>query len=156
LLVRDGINGLTYEHRSVPALRAALQRGLDDTEELTRLGRRGYLYSEDGDVRAIGLLLCSVPPAPFDCPFADASCMTRQVPCVKEHISALTRLYDKAQAAAAAPRTSPPPLFRRGGPWRITFDTNPDGACLRASRVHGVSHQVADVCLATQTATTSA
>jgi hypothetical protein len=58
LLVRDGINGLTYEHRSVPALRAALQRGLDDTEELTRLGRRGYLYSEDGDVRAFCFAAC--------------------------------------------------------------------------------------------------
>jgi hypothetical protein len=55
---RDGENGLTYEHRSVAALQAALQRGLDDTEALRRLGERGYLFSEDGNVRAFAF----VPP----------------------------------------------------------------------------------------------
>jgi glycosyltransferase involved in cell wall biosynthesis len=48
---RDGVNGLTYEHRSVIGLQAALQRGFDDQVELRRLGERGYLYSEDGNVR---------------------------------------------------------------------------------------------------------
>ena len=48
------------------------------------------------------------------------------MPCITEHIDTLTRVYERAAAAATAPRTAPPPLFRRAGPWRMTFDTNPD------------------------------
>jgi len=103
--VRDGVNGFTYEHRSTSALQAALQRGVDDTAALFDLGTRGYLYSEDG-----------------------------QVPCIDEHNDTLMRLYERTHAAAAAPRTAPPPLFRRPGPWRITFDTNPDD-CNYAVRI---------------------
>ena len=91
------MNGFTYEHRNTHALQAALQRGADDTQSLLDLGSRGYLYSEDG-----------------------------QVPCINDHIDTLTRIYGKIRAASAAPRTAPPPLFRRAGPWRLTFDTNPD------------------------------
>ena len=49
-IVRDGVNGFTYEHRSTRALQAALQRGVDDAQSLLGLGSRGYLYSEDGQV----------------------------------------------------------------------------------------------------------
>ena len=61
--VKDGVNGLTYEHRSVPALRDALQRGLDGSRELLRMGARGYLYSEDGNVRTLLCGMCLLAAA---------------------------------------------------------------------------------------------
>lgn len=98
-LVKNGINGLTFEHRSVDSLAAALQRSVDEQEELARLGKRGYLLSSDGDV-----------------------------PGIQEHLSTLIGQYDKLLSAKRAPKTAPASLFRRPGPVRVTFDTNPDSA----------------------------
>ena len=51
--VKDGVNGLTFAHRDVSSLTEAMQRALDDPKKLAELGRRGYLYSESGDIPEI-------------------------------------------------------------------------------------------------------
>ena len=48
-----GVNGLTFEHRSWRSLAERMQQFVDDPALARRLGRRGYLYSENGDVPAI-------------------------------------------------------------------------------------------------------
>jgi glycosyltransferase involved in cell wall biosynthesis/MoaA/NifB/PqqE/SkfB family radical SAM enzyme len=52
--VQDGINGLTFAHRDVSSLAEAMQRALDDPKKTAELGRRGYLYSDTGDIPEIG------------------------------------------------------------------------------------------------------
>lgn len=52
-LVRDGVNGLVFQHRDVPALAAAMQRFADDPAFAARLGARGYLRSQSGDVAGV-------------------------------------------------------------------------------------------------------
>ncbi len=51
--VRHGVNGLTFEHRSWRSLAERMQQFVDDPALARRLGQRGYLYSENGDVPAI-------------------------------------------------------------------------------------------------------
>lgn len=51
--VRDGVNGLNYAHRDIDSLAAAMLRGLMDPALLAKLGQRGYLHSESGDVPSI-------------------------------------------------------------------------------------------------------
>ncbi|KAJ1435659.1 hypothetical protein B484DRAFT_265579 [Ochromonadaceae sp. CCMP2298] len=99
-LVKDGVNGLTFEHRSAPSLAGAMQRALEQPRGLQTLAQRGYLHSEDG-----------------------------QVPCIAQHVEQMLQLYrallpSTAQAAPDAhPDSSITPL---PSPWRVTFDTNPD------------------------------
>ena len=52
--VRHEVNGLLFRHRSWRALARQMQRFADDPALARRLGRRGYLYSESGDVPVIG------------------------------------------------------------------------------------------------------
>ena len=51
--VHHEVNGLLFAHRSVEALTAQMQRFVDDPALAARLGARGYLYSEGGDIPAI-------------------------------------------------------------------------------------------------------
>jgi glycosyltransferase involved in cell wall biosynthesis/MoaA/NifB/PqqE/SkfB family radical SAM enzyme len=90
--VHHEVNGLLFEHRSLSSLAAQMQRLVDDPELATRLGTRGYLHSESGDV-----------------------------PDVREHVDQVEQLYQQVLQRHASTR-----ITRRGGPWRITFDTNPD------------------------------
>lgn len=46
-------NGLLFEHRSVKSLTNQLQWALEYPEKMQALGKRGYLYSEDGSVSNI-------------------------------------------------------------------------------------------------------
>ncbi|MFZ4579888.1 MAG: glycosyltransferase [Myxococcota bacterium] len=48
--VAHGVNGLLFQHRSVESLAEQMQRLVDDTELARKLGARGYLYSEDGEI----------------------------------------------------------------------------------------------------------
>ncbi len=48
--VHHEINGLLFEHRSFEALAAQMQRLADDPGFASLLGRRGYVFSEDGDI----------------------------------------------------------------------------------------------------------
>ena len=51
--VHHEVNGLLFEHRSHRSLAGAMQRLVDDPALARRLGRRGYAFSESGDVPAI-------------------------------------------------------------------------------------------------------
>lgn len=51
--VRHQVNGLLFKHRDVDSLAAAMQRFIDRPQEINRLGKRGYLYSADGQVPSI-------------------------------------------------------------------------------------------------------
>ncbi|MXY40220.1 MAG: glycosyltransferase [Rhodospirillaceae bacterium] len=92
--VRHGVNGLTFEHRSWRSLAERMQQFVDDPALARRLGRRGYLYSENGDV-----------------------------PAIEDHVRAVERIYSRFLERRDSSRPGNAP-----GPWRITFDTNPD-AC---------------------------
>ncbi|HEX8109597.1 MAG TPA: glycosyltransferase [Kofleriaceae bacterium] len=90
--VRHEVNGLLHEHRSIASLAAQMQRLVDDPVLATRLGARGYLFSDTGDI-----------------------------PDVRDHVRDVERLYEQVLRRHASARVP-----RRSGPWRITFDTNPD------------------------------
>jgi MoaA/NifB/PqqE/SkfB family radical SAM enzyme len=96
-LVRDGENGVLFAHRDPAALRDAMQRLVDEPGLAARLGARGYLQSESGDVTD-----------------------------VREHVREMEALYARVIREKRAARA---PI--RPGPWRITFDTNPDECNLR-------------------------
>lgn len=95
--VRHEQNGLLFQHRSVASLAEQMQRFVDDPALASRLGARGYLFGENGDI-----------------------------PGIDEHVRQVERLYEQVQRRHASARVP-----RRSGPWRITFDTNPDTCNLR-------------------------
>jgi glycosyltransferase involved in cell wall biosynthesis/MoaA/NifB/PqqE/SkfB family radical SAM enzyme len=90
--VHDEVNGLLFEHRSISSLAEQMQRLVDDPALAIRLGARGYLFSETGDIPDVG-----------------------------EHVRQIEQLYERVLRRHASTRVP-----RRSGPWRITFDTNPD------------------------------
>ena len=65
--VKDGVNGLTFTHRDSSSLAASMLKALSYPENLAILGRRGYLYSNSGDI-----------------------------PDIKKHTEEITSVYDKA------------------------------------------------------------
>ena len=95
--VRHGVNGLLFEHRSRKSLAGQMQAFVDDPALAERLGRRGYLYSQTGDV-----------------------------PAIEDHVRAVEAIYERALTRRDSTRIRPSP-----GPWRITFDTNPDTCNMR-------------------------
>ena len=50
--VKDGVNGLTFKHRNKESLSDAMNRAVENPELVNRLGKSGYLYSEDGKIRS--------------------------------------------------------------------------------------------------------
>lgn len=90
--VRHDVNGLLFRHRSPASLTERMQQLIDDPALAVRLGGRGYLLDERGDIPEIGA-----------------------------HVRAVEGLY--AQALRRRDNARVP---RDAGPWRITFDTNPD------------------------------
>lgn len=48
--VHNEVNGLLFEHRSFTALAEQMQRFLDAPELAAKLGSRGYVFSQDGDI----------------------------------------------------------------------------------------------------------
>jgi glycosyltransferase involved in cell wall biosynthesis/MoaA/NifB/PqqE/SkfB family radical SAM enzyme len=95
--VHHEVNGLLFEARSVPSLAEQMQRFVEAPELAERLGARGYLYSDSGDI-----------------------------PSIEEHVREVERLYEQVRQRHRSARVS-----RRPGPWRITFDTNPDSCNLQ-------------------------
>jgi glycosyltransferase involved in cell wall biosynthesis len=49
-LVQHNVNGLLFIHRDVESLREKMQEAINYPEELRMLGKKGFLYSENGDV----------------------------------------------------------------------------------------------------------
>lgn len=48
--VQNGKNGLTFTHCDMRSLRQAMRRAIADPVALSRMGMRGYLFSDDGQV----------------------------------------------------------------------------------------------------------
>jgi len=48
--VKDGINGLTYQHRDAEHLREKMQVAIEDPQSFSSLGSTGYLFSESGQI----------------------------------------------------------------------------------------------------------
>jgi glycosyltransferase involved in cell wall biosynthesis/MoaA/NifB/PqqE/SkfB family radical SAM enzyme len=95
--VHHEVNGLLFAHRDPRSLAAQMQRFVDDPALSRRLGARGYLGSESGDIPEIGA-----------------------------HVRDVEAIYRRVVAQRDSAR-----ITRRPGPWRITFDTNPDTCNLR-------------------------
>jgi MoaA/NifB/PqqE/SkfB family radical SAM enzyme len=51
--VHHEVNGLLFEHRSIKSLSEQMQRCIDSPELIKNFGKRGYLYTETGDVQDI-------------------------------------------------------------------------------------------------------
>lgn len=51
--VHHEVNGLLFKHRDYISLAQEMQRFVDDIEFAKRLGEKGYLYSEDGQIPSI-------------------------------------------------------------------------------------------------------
>jgi len=96
-LVRHEENGLLFTHRSPGALARQMQRLVDAPDLARRLGRRGYLASEDG-----------------------------RVPDIEDHAAEIEAIYRGVLRRRDSARVQVAP-----GPWRITFDTNPDDCNLK-------------------------
>ncbi len=95
--VAHEVNGLLFEHRSAASLAAQMQRLADDPALAQRLGARGYLFDDSGDV-----------------------------PAIEDHVREIEALYQQVCQRRDSAR-----LPRHDGPWRITFDTNPDTCNLK-------------------------
>lgn len=49
-LVEDGVNGLTFRFRDVSSMAQVLSKALSNPKQLSELGERGFLHSDDGQV----------------------------------------------------------------------------------------------------------
>lgn len=130
-LVKDAVNGLTFQHRSADSLAEAMGKAAEQPAGMKYLGEQGYLYSPDG-----------------------------QIPCIEQHTETLLQLFqtmrseDSERGIAKAASNSwytvahaklheeaaklvadahdnnheskQFAIERLPSPWRITFDTNPD------------------------------
>ena len=90
--VHHEVNGLLFDHRSICSLSEQMQRCIDNPLLIKRLGERGYIYTETGDI-----------------------------PDINEHASEIESLYH-----IALKRNITSNVKHNIGPWRITFDTNPN------------------------------
>ena len=95
--VHHEVNGLLFEHRSTTALAEQMQRLVDTPGLAERLGARGYLYTNSGDI-----------------------------PSVEQHIRDVETIYARVLEQHESAR-----VHRQPGPWRITFDANPDTCNMR-------------------------
>lgn len=90
-------NGLLFAHRNPHALAEQMQRFVDNPELAHQLGKRGYLHSEDGNTPH----------------------MSQHSQLIEAHYTQV--LVNRRKTDGIASNHS-----ARPGPWRITFDTNPD------------------------------
>ena len=103
--VKNGINGLTFVHRSATSLRNAMHKAMANPDKLDAISKRGYLFSENG-----------------------------QIPSLETHVEQILSHYSHlidAKGSAAkklvkSDNRSKSNLEHKATPWRITFDTNPD------------------------------
>lgn len=95
--VHHEVNGLLFRHRSPDSIAEQMQRLLDEPGLAARLGQRGYVFNDSGDI-----------------------------PSLTDHVQVIERLYEDVIRRKKTAQILPLP-----GPWRITFDTNPDTCNLR-------------------------
>lgn len=48
--VHNSVNGLTFKHRDEISLAECLQYAVDQPEKMKKLGKRGYIKTEDGNI----------------------------------------------------------------------------------------------------------
>ncbi len=89
-------NGLLFTHRSPQSLAEQMQRFIANPIEASQLGQRGYLYADDGNIPEMGY-----------------------------HVQELETYYAQLIARKRSQNITSSQIVRPG-PWRITFDTNPD------------------------------
>lgn len=89
-------NGLLFTHRNPLSLAEQMQRFVDNHSEASLLGMRGYLLTSDGNTLEMS-----------------------------HHVEVLEVYYAQLIARKQSQDRTPSPVIRPG-PWRITFDTNPD------------------------------
>ncbi len=95
--VHHEVNGLLFRHRIPDSIAEQMQRLLDEPGLAARLGQRGYVFSDSGDI-----------------------------PSLTDHVHVIEHLYEDVIRRRKTAQIRPLP-----GPWRITFDTNPDTCNLR-------------------------
>ena len=95
--VHHEVNGLLFKHRSIEHLSIQMQRFVDEPNLASKLGERGYLFSESGDI-----------------------------PNIETHVQEIEKLYMQVLSGGKQCITR-----NTVGPWRITFDTNPDTCNLK-------------------------
>ena len=95
--VHHEVNGLQFEHRSRRSLACQMQRFVDDPAFARRLGERGYVLSESGEI-----------------------------PAIESHVHEVERIYELVRHRRDSARVN-----NGTGPWRVTFDTNPDTCNMR-------------------------
>ena len=153
-LVQNGVNGLTFRHRDAASLARAMRTAILMPNVMRRLGRRGYLHSDDGQVpsveqhvaamRALYMRLlqghAAGPAGVRHCGqwdglrrLADAVQPAQGASEAVIHGPDLRALAETREAESQGPDahprrlgTVPAPIVSLAAPWRITFDTNPD------------------------------
>lgn len=105
-LVEDGINGLTFKHRDVASLAAAMHKAVEQPLGMEFLGQRGYLHSPDGQIPGIEQ-------------------HTRKLLFAYQDLMAHPQSYEESSPRAHQEK-SPAAIQALSAPWRVTFDTNPD------------------------------
>lgn len=52
--VKHKVNGLLFEHRNFEKLYEQMESAIENKQEFSELGKKGYLYSKNGEVQSIG------------------------------------------------------------------------------------------------------
>lgn len=90
--VHHEVNGLLFEHRSFMSLAEQMQRFVDNPDLAVELGKKGYLFSDNGSI-----------------------------PSIDDHAVEVEKIYLRHIKNKKDDNNT-----SDQGPWRITFDTNPD------------------------------
>jgi len=91
------VNGLQFEHRSSNSLAVQMRRFVDDPDLARRIGSRGYAFDAGGNI-----------------------------PAITDHVEEVERLYKSVMKVRDSVSIEAATVATTDGPWRITFDTNPD------------------------------
>ncbi len=102
-------NGLLFRHRDPASLSEQMQRFVDNPGWASSLAKNRYLFSETGDV-----------------------------PSIEDQAKQLTRLYEGLVSRRVHNHTQSK-ITSKPGPWRITFDTNPEDCNMRCIMCEGFS-----------------
>lgn len=100
-LVKQAVNGLTFQHRNAASLAISMQAAIEQPFGMESLGNRGFLHKADQQVNSI-------------------------VDHVSEVLSLYKRLLNNENPTAIVLRGKDDSVSFMEGPRRITFDTNPD------------------------------
>lgn len=143
-LVKHGVNGLTFKHRSSSSLADAMLEAIHQPKGMLHLGKRGYLHSADKQVpsmdthieRVMEIYLRLAQEQPLQQRSTAASCaeydgllrLAAESAASRSVASSASSSPPSAVVAVPSSGTSPSPapLVPLSAPWRVTFDTNPD------------------------------